>query len=176
MQQYHHNVALKKVFGDDPDRLTKKNFFRLFFFRQNTEQPTTTMNLTISVWGSRLQMRTMWKKQYDHISAEVEWLLEILLCCCFLDPFDGASGDYYWAIGPSGGTGSLIFGFWLIGSLCANLAKILQLPFTKPIFLSHVVRYSEIRFRVPVLLPLVIIIGPVALFIWYDIALILISK
>ena len=135
MQQYHHNVALKKVFGDDPDRLTKKKLFQIIFFRQNTEQPTTTtMNLTISVWGSRLQMRTMWKKQYDHISAEVEWLLEILLCCCFLDPFDGASGDYYWAIEPSDGPGSLILGFWLISSLCANLAKILQLPFTKPIF------------------------------------------
>ena len=68
----------------------------------------------------------MKKKQYDHISAEVEWLLEILLCCCFLDPFDGASGDYYWAIEPSDGPGSLILEFWLIGSLCADLANILQ--------------------------------------------------
>ena len=77
----------------------------------------------------------MKKKQYDHISAEVEWLLEILLCCCFLDPFDGASGDYYWAIGPSGGTGSLIFGLvnWIL--VCAQIwQKLYNFRLQNPFF------------------------------------------
>ena len=40
---YHHNVALKKVFGDDPDRLTKKKLFQIIFFCQ-THRATNNNN------------------------------------------------------------------------------------------------------------------------------------